>query len=493
MAWVRPKNPPKPKAKADPVDSLVPLLSYISNRRIHPRPISPTKQVPSPAPISHDPIIRSFQQAQAQAHHAEEPIIVYEEEEEEPDYQSQRNSTPHRSVRDGRSYVQPSQPAVRHHQRKPAPLPPPPPPKVVRQQPRVPSYERSRPHSRQPCEVPLHASILEQATDPGDRGPGIIAGNIVVVVLATVAVGLRLVSRHMQRLSLEADYYLKFAALAFLASEFIWAGSIPIIKISILLLYIRILGRLRYFKIIAYIIGVFSICWGIMVILVCSLQCRPIQFLWDKGIKGTCINAPLFFFIGSAPNVFTDFVLLVLPLPASSEDILDRYIPSGISVSDPKSIEALAVQMVWQDLCYQSGSLGIVSVCSTAEPNLGIVSACMPTVKPLFRRFLPQGKTHNAKRSKPPGICSDKRYLSATASFGSSGRNKMKIGRAHQQFRELDDDTSEHLTGGARSGTQTYITRGEAGGEGAGIPLNAIEVQTNLDGQHTSRETLRKA
>lgn len=106
------------------------------------------------------------------------------------------------------------------------------------------------------------------------------------------------------------------ALQAFYASELIWGASIPIIKLSILLLYIRIFGRLRYFKLLAYIIGTFSVCWGIMVILVCALQCRPVQYTWDKSIKGTCINAPLFFIIGSAPNVFTDFVLLVLPLPA---------------------------------------------------------------------------------------------------------------------------------------------------------------------------------
>ncbi|KAI4198270.1 MAG: hypothetical protein LQ346_002810 [Caloplaca aetnensis] len=154
MAWVRPKNPP-PKPKGDPVDTLVPLLSYISNRRINSRSRSPTKHLPPPPsqiPISRDPILRSLQQAQAQAHHAEaEPIIVYEEEEdedEEPDYQSQRHSTHHRSSRADRSYKQPSQHVVRHYERKPALAPPPPPPsppKIVRQQPRVPSYERSRP------------------------------------------------------------------------------------------------------------------------------------------------------------------------------------------------------------------------------------------------------------------------------------------------------------------------------------------------------------
>ncbi|KAL8675378.1 MAG: hypothetical protein Q9168_000209 [Polycauliona sp. 1 TL-2023] len=181
---------------------------------------------------------------------------------------------------------------------------------------------------------------IPHAFDAGDNGPGIVAANITVVTLATIAVILRVVSRRMQKLSLEADDYLIFVALlpnmdsenisaqcilttsqsrekwAILAHEIIWAASIPIIKISILLLYIRIFGSLRYFRILAYSIGIFSICWAITVILVCSFQCRPIQYIWDRSIKGTCINTTLAFIINSAPNVLTDFVLLVLPLPA---------------------------------------------------------------------------------------------------------------------------------------------------------------------------------
>lgn len=54
---------------------------------------------------------------------------------------------------------------------------------------------------------------IPHASDPGDYGSGIVAGNIVVVILATIAVGLRVLSRRKQRLSLEADDYLIFAAL----------------------------------------------------------------------------------------------------------------------------------------------------------------------------------------------------------------------------------------------------------------------------------------
>lgn len=53
-----------------------------------------------------------------------------------------------------------------------------------------------------------------------------------------------------------------------------------------------------------------------MVVLVCALQCQPVQYVWDKSIEGTCINALEFFVVGTSLNVATDFAILLLPLPA---------------------------------------------------------------------------------------------------------------------------------------------------------------------------------
>lgn len=77
---------------------------------------------------------------------------------------------------------------------------------------------------------------------------------------------------------------------------------------------------------------------------------------------------------------------------------------------------------------------------------------------------------------------------SATESFGSSGFNKLKGGRG--QFRELDDEVMEHVP--ELPGTQTHISSTGVGRDGLGIPLNAIEVKTNMDWQNDSRENLRR-
>ncbi|KAL8963132.1 MAG: hypothetical protein Q9193_000567 [Seirophora villosa] len=170
MAWVRPKNPPKSKAKADPIETFAPLLSYISNRRLSPRPTSPTKNISPVAPLSNDPILRSLQQSQ-KALHVEEPIVVYEEDQNEPDYQPPHRHSHRPKTRDEeRPHEQPSPSAVSRYQRKAPPdLPRPPPnlpqpPPITRQKPRVPSYERPRPAERvrerfvsQPIAYPVYS------------------------------------------------------------------------------------------------------------------------------------------------------------------------------------------------------------------------------------------------------------------------------------------------------------------------------------------------
>lgn len=102
----------------------------------------------------------------------------------------------------------------------------------------------------------------------------------------------------------------------FFASQLLWGVAIPIIKVSILLLYTRIFGVLSYFRYTAYILGVFSVLWGIMVVFVVSLTCRPLKYTWDKSGEGSCINATVFYIIGSGLNVITDFIVLFLPLHA---------------------------------------------------------------------------------------------------------------------------------------------------------------------------------
>jgi hypothetical protein len=196
---------------------------------------------------------------------------------------------------------------------------------------------------------PLTPQELEE-----DAQSNILACNITVVVLATVAVAVRFWARRIGPDGYRLDDSLIAAALvvgwglvgatiaatnnglgqhwravlaagessvitegqAYLASGILFVVAIALVKISALLLYTRIFGNRQSLLVAAWVIGMFTIVWSAVVVVVSCLQCRPIAALWDPSIQGTCINGWSFFVVTGALNTITDLVVLVLPVPA---------------------------------------------------------------------------------------------------------------------------------------------------------------------------------
>lgn len=51
------------------------------------------------------------------------------------------------------------------------------------------------------------------------------------------------------------------------------------------------------------------------IVLVSCLQCRPLEFLWNPAVGGTCINFSHFSVFNSSFNFVLDMVILLTPLP----------------------------------------------------------------------------------------------------------------------------------------------------------------------------------
>lgn len=86
-------------------------------------------------------------------------------------------------------------------------------------------------------------------------------------------------------------------------------------KISILLFYNRIFSTPK-FHVLSYTVAFILIGTGVGVFFSAILQCSPVQFAWDKSIKGgKCLNQTAFFRYVSLPQILTDAVILIMPLP----------------------------------------------------------------------------------------------------------------------------------------------------------------------------------
>ena len=86
-------------------------------------------------------------------------------------------------------------------------------------------------------------------------------------------------------------------------------------KFSVLLFYARIFPT-RNFTRVLYAVGFVTLVWWISSQMLAIFQCHPIHSFWTRfDDDSKCIDLKAFFIGQAVPNIITDLVLLVLPLP----------------------------------------------------------------------------------------------------------------------------------------------------------------------------------
>lgn len=96
--------------------------------------------------------------------------------------------------------------------------------------------------------------------------------------------------------------------------QLLWAISLSLCKISILLLLARIF-TMRAMVYMAFATAGFIACWALATILSGFFICRPFALNWDQTLDGSCGDQVLSYLITGSMNLVTDVVVLLLPLP----------------------------------------------------------------------------------------------------------------------------------------------------------------------------------
>ncbi|KAI4592945.1 hypothetical protein KJ359_010197 [Pestalotiopsis sp. 9143b] len=252
---------------------------------------------------------------------------------------------------------------------------------------------------------------------------------VVFGLLASVAVVLRIVARHISHRPLEPSDYVMIAALivtlAFcgliaaepftgagmhmtdlvarfgptplvtytkmtVANQILWALAVCLPKVSILMLYAKVFA-IPFFVTAARITGVIVILLGLATILGALLQCQPFAYNWDQTIVGGhCGDQVLSFKITASINVILDIMVLFLPMPylANLEMAMRKKIilivtfAGGFLTCIFSALRISAVvSMDYADLTYLAG---LPSIYSVIEPALIITLACVPVLRPLL-------------------------------------------------------------------------------------------------------------
>ncbi|CAF9938329.1 hypothetical protein IMSHALPRED_000764 [Imshaugia aleurites] len=308
--------------------------------------------------------------------------------------------------------------------------------------------------------------IPTPAEDPtlyvGRKGQ-IISASVTLLVLPTVFVALRVVSRTMSGAGFWWDDLTVILAMMFswgpniinilaarhslgyhtailpeptlvsffkhlYAFEIVYSLSMTCVKLSVIFFQYRIFPIVSFRRIISAC-GAFVLAFGTTSTIVFIFECTPVDHFWVglggglRQIGGRCINFINFLLVNGSINTVTDFALLLLPLPILwrlKASMLQKYILTGIFIT---GLIVTAVSMVrlvvisryhGEDFSYDYVP---VVIWTAAEPSIAVVSACLPSLRPLFVRVIWGG----ARRPNPT---SSANHLPSTWRSGSKTHDR---------------------------------------------------------------------
>ncbi|KAL8948136.1 MAG: hypothetical protein Q9222_005647 [Ikaeria aurantiellina] len=288
----------------------------------------------------------------------------------------------------------------------------------------------------------------QQAHFYDDRSSDILGTIIAMGIVTTAAIALRLACRRHLKVAISWDDYTIIAAyilnvgnliidglgirlgsgrhliavgqrnlqrflLLSYTFQIIYGVTMTIIKISILLFYCRLFPREstpRYWRMAVYIIATVMILFCIGGVTACIFQCTPVDYAWLRTGEGHCINTLLLFYISSAVTVVTDVIILLLPMPivwklqmprAKRYGVLAIFLLGGFVCIASIVRFFYLHEIVPTDATWTQINPAIWSI---IEPSIGIVSACLPIMGPIFRTKITSVRTTSwFTRSKSSG------------------------------------------------------------------------------------------
>ncbi|KAI0190902.1 hypothetical protein EV127DRAFT_429258 [Xylaria flabelliformis] len=182
----------------------------------------------------------------------------------------------------------------------------------------------------------------------------------------------------------------KWLFASFFGPELSYPILISTIKLSILVSYKRIFNRDKRTLIHIYVLMAFSCSWGIAVFFTFLFQCWPIEKTVNPFIEGHCFEFIPFLWAISVINFTIDWLILAIPIVpvwrlqmSRTQKMLATASFALGSLACIASTVRSATTSVLDPEDY-SGSYFPATIWIWVEPNVGIVSACLPYFSKLF-------------------------------------------------------------------------------------------------------------
>ncbi|KAK1579258.1 uncharacterized protein LY79DRAFT_348289 [Colletotrichum navitas] len=254
----------------------------------------------------------------------------------------------------------------------------------------------------------------------------LMVGAQILVIGAAVAIGLESawgLGKH-SWVQPKEDYipYMK----SFYVSIILYNVATTVVKLSILLQYRRIFANSLMQTMTTWGLA-FMTAWTVMLCFLLPMMCLPVAAFWDTTIKGRCIDLLASWYVMAAVNIVADFVIFSLPIPVINSLQIPRrqkrmlIFVFGLGfltcIISAFRIKTLRVAAQTQDPFWDNVD---AATWSFLEVTIGILAACLPTLRPIFVALLPRLFDGSSFHSRSKG---------QTASEPSRVQGRHELGR----------------------------------------------------------------
>ncbi|CBF87153.1 CFEM domain-containing protein [Aspergillus nidulans FGSC A4] len=276
-----------------------------------------------------------------------------------------------------------------------------------------------------------------------------IAVAIAAIVYPTSNLGLGTDIWYLERPKIDHLLYL------FVVTTYLYIPCLAVIKISMLLLYLRIFPN-RNLRIATFIMLAIVSMWGVAYTLVIIWICSPRSFAWlgwDGEHTGTCVNSMVVQVSHAILNIVFDVIVLGMPLPVLLRLDMSKTKKAGVCVMFLTGFIVTALSIVrvvttYNFLKSRNQTRDFIPFCiwNILEIDLGIICSCLPGMRALLKIIIPGcGSTNEASDydySSPQEVPGNSRNLhnkSFHLSVDGSGRVRSSTRRERNAFVPLPD------------------------------------------------------
>ncbi|KXT10743.1 hypothetical protein AC579_6845 [Pseudocercospora musae] len=162
-------------------------------------------------------------------------------------------------------------------------------------------------------------------------------------------------------------------------------------KLALCISYLRMTkgSTDRRYRIFIIGIAVFCVAVNTIYVFLCMFNCNPLAKMFDTSIPGSCLSFSPINYAISITAIICDVIVFLLPIPLIQRLHLDRAVKLGLTIIFALGLltTVLSIMRATQihRIEYGDGDTSYFVIRSGLELNIGIITSCLPVLRPLLR------------------------------------------------------------------------------------------------------------